>query len=625
MPFLLAILCVIALASVQVLYGGLFRPVFTVPAFFLLGLAGVLGISRIWRKERASSVSWVGLVLVALLAGWLIWREMASVDVWMGGVYLRLTLACTLSYFLFAAIILTSQARLIFVGMLCSLCLLQAIFALWQGLAPESVWQMPWLSEQLRLWYADRFVGRGRGFYLNGNHLSWLLNAGCLFAVALAIWGRIRIYWKIVFVLVGLVCFAASLSTASRGGALSLVMGIFTLGLLSLSGLTVVAKSSIRKLAGGLLLAGAAGGVGFLILANNQVVYDRWNLGLSDTYRDVVYEAGLRQAQISPLLGTGPGSFIYHARQYRTIFNQTDDVFAHNDWLQMAADFGFPALALLALVYLWHLGRAASSIAWMFWNMLAGSSSRQSTSLAIQVGAASCLVAFGVHSWVDFNMQIPANALLAAMCLGVTANHGALRSAKVEPPRARWVFGVVSAFLGVALLYMIWQASIPEKKWLDAENANFRKSWMEARIRALEGMGHDREHPGLLRALAVASVELAKERPLEDQPSLFKEAGQARQAAMKAEPKNSDNVFDQASLLLQFDVRQQVMPLAVQGIVLSPQRANGYELYGEILLREERFRMARRSFLMGSSKPGASLWNLRQRQVEEGVRRNTEW
>ncbi len=140
---------------------------------------------------------------------------------------------------------------------------------------------------------------------------------------------------------------------------------------------------------------------------------------LSDGARPMLFNAAIRQFQLEPLWGTGAGTFLYCGRQFRELMGFSDDIFAHNDWMQVASDFGFPALSLLILVVLVHLGLRDWVASPPFYGSACLYNSRpQSHAAALLLAALVALVMFTVHSFFDFNMQLPANALLASACLG---------------------------------------------------------------------------------------------------------------------------------------------------------------------------------------------------------------
>src|SRR5207237_6035523 len=56
-----------------------------------------------------------------------------------------------------------------------------------------------------------------------------------------------------------------------------------------------------------------------------------------------------------------------------------------------------------------------------------------STSLALNLGALGSVAAYIVHSFVDFNLHIPANVLLLAFVFGILANDGIQRETEASP------------------------------------------------------------------------------------------------------------------------------------------------------------------------------------------------
>jgi len=110
-----------------------------------------------------------------------------------------------------------------------------------------------------------------------------------------------------------------------------------------------------------------------------------------------------------PDVGSGLGTFPVAFRRYRTSLLELQVDHAHNDYLEAATDTGIagalllfvPILALLIKMILAYAG--------------ARNPYRRSVLLAC-VGSTAALL---IHSTMDFNLQIPANALLFAVVLGL--------------------------------------------------------------------------------------------------------------------------------------------------------------------------------------------------------------
>jgi O-antigen ligase len=112
-------------------------------------------------------------------------------------------------------------------------------------------------------------------------------------------------------------------------------------------------------------------------------------------------------------LGAGPGTFHIIFPKYRpeTVARFFD--YAHNDYAQFAAESGVVGLVILSLLVLSCLG-AALGAQWQRRDPL-----MRGMSFATVMGVTAILI----HSWVDFNLQIPANAgyFMVLLALGWVA------------------------------------------------------------------------------------------------------------------------------------------------------------------------------------------------------------
>jgi O-antigen ligase len=125
-----------------------------------------------------------------------------------------------------------------------------------------------------------------------------------------------------------------------------------------------------------------------------------------------------------PLLGSGLGTFpVAFTRVQSTFLGQFVN-HAHNDYLELASDLGIPAAAL----FFGSTGALLVRVA-----RKAGSS-EVSFERAMALGCLGSIAAILLHSLTDFNLYIPANALVFSLILGLAAsilaaNSGVLRRA----------------------------------------------------------------------------------------------------------------------------------------------------------------------------------------------------
>jgi len=110
-----------------------------------------------------------------------------------------------------------------------------------------------------------------------------------------------------------------------------------------------------------------------------------------------------------PTVGTGLGTFAVAFRRYQTTSLELLVDHAHNDYLEVTADMGILGAPLLFVPIFGLLFKMILAY------VDARNPYRRSVLLACIGGSAALLI----HSVADFNLQIPANALLFAVILGI--------------------------------------------------------------------------------------------------------------------------------------------------------------------------------------------------------------
>jgi O-antigen ligase len=132
-------------------------------------------------------------------------------------------------------------------------------------------------------------------------------------------------------------------------------------------------------------------------------------LGLNG--RMIIWKGTLGMIKDNLLIGIGPGTFATIFPQYQLAGSSARFYQVHNDYLHFLVELGVLFLPLLGwlLLSLFNTGRRKLQ-----------STSRQVW--GISLGAMTGIVAILIHSFVDFNLHIPANAILftvlAALVVG---------------------------------------------------------------------------------------------------------------------------------------------------------------------------------------------------------------
>ena len=273
---------------------------------------------------------------------------------------------------------------------------------------------------------ADIFFGPyiNRNHFTGYQHMAIILGLGLLLtqmskAVTAASlpWRRRLLYW---FGLLSpgrlLLTFALSLMTgavilaASRGGALSLLLGLLGLGLLLRQHHVLLNRR--MRLALTLIAMGAMVlwlGTAPLLKRFEPLVAN--SPALLWAGRQAAFQAAWEMSKDFPLFGIGYEAFPMVSARYQPV-NDFNPRFAHvhNDFLQLLAETGWLGAGLL-LGGMLLLVRAIMQK----WR------TRHDPFVQTMVAAGlAALVAMGLHALVDFNLHIPANALLFTTVLALT-------------------------------------------------------------------------------------------------------------------------------------------------------------------------------------------------------------
>ncbi len=131
--------------------------------------------------------------------------------------------------------------------------------------------------------------------------------------------------------------------------------------------------------------------------------------------RDEVIMSALPLLYQRPFIGHGAGSFEAVYQPYPDDVIRLHFDHAHNDYLQFLVEFGIIGTAPLALFVLMSLGYAMQS----FWMR------RSRYRSGVGFAALMAIMVILIHSFTDFNLQIPANAaIFVALCaIAVLAKH----------------------------------------------------------------------------------------------------------------------------------------------------------------------------------------------------------
>ncbi len=177
----------------------------------------------------------------------------------------------------------------------------------------------------------------------------------------------------------------------------------------------------LRVVAAGLALGGALALFIWLVPE-----YVRTKLGTANNYvsaagqggRMALWEDTLRIVEERPLIGTGLGSFVTAYPSYQSYRQDLITEHAHNDYIEALSETGLAGgLLILAALFL--------SLRFTFTNLKL---QLRYESGWIQMGGTVACCGLLIHTLVDFNLHIPANAIWFAFCAGLAMLSGQLSS-----------------------------------------------------------------------------------------------------------------------------------------------------------------------------------------------------
>jgi len=644
MSVLCAILLGLAIVVTQTMHGGLFVAALSAPGQVLVVAAGIFALVAMIRGEGLRAVPGA-LLSVAVFLGYLAWRCWHAPDAFLGRAEMGQVLACGLVFFVTAGALTSVRAKYVLLGIVGAAALAQAVLGFLQFVHKEDVIPIAWFSLDLKAIYSARFLNRAHGFFMNPNQFAWLETWAALFAVALACWGRMTVLARVILVYLAMVFVAMVVLSSSRGGVVALAGGLAAFAVTSV----VVVAATLRRgrvavIAGAVLLLSACLAVGGWVYASNWVSQGRTDAELARDVRVLYYSEALRSFQTAPLLGTGPEMFRYAARSYRLglyLEEANDPIFVHSDWLQTLAEYGFIGFVMAAVA----LGILLIGGARRFFAVVrdrAASDARPfSNSGAILLGAFSAAVAFAIHSAVDFNMHVPANALLAAATFGLLAGGIPAGLTMQEGERRiramllRVVTGCAVLVLGVGLGAFVWRHAYPDFQNLRARNAFASGNMREALSAAEAGLGCEPGNAGLLemRGKALYAMESAifleedsgrvdedadpAELPPEKRSALYRDAAHAFSQALEKQPLERQYHIELAKALVEDGRIAEAHAHFIEAIRLDPAQEYAYGAYGDQLDEEGLLPRALRIFELGAQMPLAKYCAERADDVRE--------
>ncbi|MFM7108356.1 MAG: O-antigen ligase family protein [Planctomycetaceae bacterium] len=322
----------------------------------------------------------------------------------------------------------------------------------------------------------------GFGCYLNSNHFAGAL---CLaWPVVLGAWlwltqGRLPAVARHAAVVgaTAIAVWTAGGMAHSRAGSASLLFG--ALVFLSL----VAVHPWLRRASVAVTGAALVGIVGFVVvfLGGFTGIVGWFSAGWQPRVASLMHDprtaaaaAALRMFKASPVLGTGLDTY---AELAKPIGPSSDRLFyAHNDYAQALAEGGLVGALLVTAV-----------VALLAIRLRAFVRAAPSPMRPLDAGCWAALAGLAVHTCFDWNLHVPANALLACVIAGLAlgSSAGGDAAATAQPP-GRGTGGRVAA-IGLSLACVVAAAVLGRDAWSERTQRQLRVAVTSARHALQDG------------------------------------------------------------------------------------------------------------------------------------------
>jgi O-antigen ligase len=274
-------------------------------------------------------------------------------------------------------------------------------------------------------WFRELTVGGDPfGPYVNRNHFAGFVELVLPVGLALLVFRGLRTNAFPMVGLLTIVPLGALILSGSRGGIVSLAFELGVLVLLArsrkrpegprIAGIAIVGLAAIALIAwmgaGKAIERFSTMRAGDVLLARRTTMFrGAWHVFLDH-----------------PIQGSGLGTFVAVYPRYETGYDGKVVDHAHNDYVEILAETGILG-GLCCAAFLWILFREARK------NFEA---EQGHFSRALHAGAITAVAGLLLHSFVDFNLHIPSNALLFLLQVNL-ATSPALPSASAERVKRR--------------------------------------------------------------------------------------------------------------------------------------------------------------------------------------------
>lgn len=449
MRILILVVFLLGLLATDVL-GTETRMLFFWPGCGLMGLAGLLTTLR-WRIRMPYAPNDLCLAVMLLAVVYGIGRALMSPVEAFAREDGFLLSAAFVTYLLCATVVSHPKSRLWLLGVL--------LLIVGGNLAVGTIHFSGKWDFHVMPHFARSF-GEGRigGFFNNANHLAAFLSLVLFPTVGWLCFGRGGAVLRLLTAFSAVAMVVGITLTQSRGAVVGLAAGGASFFIL---GAVLIWRTwrhlFVQLMIGMLVLITLAAALLFKV--NQEAIQRRAEANpVTEDVRLAIWDSALAQHAESPWIGAGSRMFYdgsIRLRSEKLPVYAEEPLFAHNEYLQLLADYGWVGLSMLVLVVLVHGLNGLRFLRWFAREKFPRTGMLSSNSLVMVMGALTGLVATLAHAVFEFHGHVPATALLGAAWLGVLANPG-IETGSVKIPGVRLSMKFAQLALSLGMLAGLW-------------------------------------------------------------------------------------------------------------------------------------------------------------------------
>ena len=383
--------------------------------------AGAVAMALLWLAKQALdgeiSILWNPLYLPVAAFGALIGLQFAlGITAYRRDAIQEAMQFCAYALLCFLAtqtLLRSSQARKVAV-VLAIFGVAVASFALLQGIAPNG--KLYWIRQ-------PHLGGWIYGPYVNHNHYAGLMELLAPIPLIIAMSRLAEERGRMIAGISAAIMIGTVFLSGSRGGMIAVFVELVVFAVIVVRRQKRV-RIAISVAAFAIVLVGLLTWLGGKELtARVSSISTEAHSELTGGMRLSIGRDALRMFRRKPVLGWGLGSFPVVYPQFRSFYTNFFVNEAHNDYLQLLDEMGMVGFSLMVWFVVLLYRRGVRKIA--KWD----SEVSGAAALACLLGTTGILV----HSFFDFNLQVPANAALFYVMASIAAAPSFLQRARKRP------------------------------------------------------------------------------------------------------------------------------------------------------------------------------------------------